>query len=416
MPSTRSSTRQGSSPNPGQDASTKAVTGTKRASDGPKPSPKRGKKAGDETAKEQKTIEETMLDKDSESAKAETEMNEIRNDKEEDQSTDEKKPGGDAPGAEDAPTVGDASQTEKKAEDDTEQPQGQNRSAVIYDPEREQAMPSNILEKGIIYFFFRARVGIEDPEGVNDVARSYIVLRPIALGAKLGEGPLEDAGNNRLLALPKKVLPTSNRDRFMVFVEKPKTTLQDLKENFISGSDYTTKTQGPRHTPSATPSGEGVYAISTTGRESHLSYFLTVPSEINEVQKELGLRERASFVVSAKNPEVRGPANARLPKPADYNKEIMDEFRGRGWMPMQPRILDYENAQVLLIGEEVGDLSKALEPTRKDEKEHKETPMEEMEQLEHEDEIRVHHLKGDDPIFEDLGLSSKDHAKLQTTW
>lgn len=72
----------------------------------------------------------------------------------------------------------------------------------------------------------------------------------------------------------------------------------------------------------------------------------------------------------------------------------MDEFRGRGWMPLQPRLLDYESAQVLLIGEEVGDISKALEPARKDEKEHKETPMEEMEKLEHEDEIRVNHLKG----------------------
>ncbi len=76
-------------------------------------------------------------------------------------------------------------------------------------------MPSTILEKGIIYFFFRGRVGIEEPQGVQDVARSYIVLRPLPLGAKLGEGPLEDLGNNRLLALPKKVLPVSHRDRFM---------------------------------------------------------------------------------------------------------------------------------------------------------------------------------------------------------
>lgn len=69
-----------------------------------------------------------------------------------------------------------------------------------------------------------------------------------------------------------------------------------------------------------------MYAITTTGRESHLSYILTVPSEINEVQKELGLRERASFVVSAKNPEVRGPANANLPNPADYDKELVHQF------------------------------------------------------------------------------------------
>lgn len=63
-------------------------------------------------------------------------------------------------------------------------------------------------------------------------------------------------------------------------------------------------------------------------------------------------------------------------------------------MPLQTRLLNYENAQILLIGEQVGEITKALEPTKKDEKEHKETPMEEMEKLEHEDELRVRHLKG----------------------
>ena len=72
-----------------------------------------------------------------------------------------------------------------------------------------------MLEKGIIYFFFRGRVDVEKPQGAQDIARSYLVLRPLPLGAKLGEGPLEDVGNCRLLALPKKVLPVSQDDRFM---------------------------------------------------------------------------------------------------------------------------------------------------------------------------------------------------------
>lgn len=214
MPSTRSSTRQDSSPKSSQEtsAATKAATGSKRASDGPKPTPKRGKKA-DGTAKEQKTIEETMLDKDPESAKADMEMTEAGDSKEE--NTHDKTSGGDAERAEDAPADVENSQEKEEVKEEGEKTQGQNGSAVIQDPEREDAMPSNILEKGIIYFFFRARVGIEDPQGVNDIARSYLVLRPLPLGAKLGEGPLEDGGNNRLLALPKKVLPVSRRDRFM---------------------------------------------------------------------------------------------------------------------------------------------------------------------------------------------------------
>jgi hypothetical protein len=119
-----------------------------------------------------------------------------------------------------------------------------NSDSVVEDPKREAAMPSSILEKGVIYFFFRGRVNIDEPQSVDDIARSYIVLRPLPLGAKLGEGLLEDAGNARLLALPKKVLPKSKRDRFMVFVEKANTSIKDLKNQFIAGSDYSTKTAG----------------------------------------------------------------------------------------------------------------------------------------------------------------------------
>ena len=38
------------------------------------------------------------------------------------------------------------------------------------------------------------------------------------------------------------------------------------------------------------------YAITSTGRESHLAYHLTVPSSIGEIQKELGLNEKGRYV------------------------------------------------------------------------------------------------------------------------
>ena len=73
---------------------------------------------------------------------------------------------------------------------------------------------------------------------------------------------------------------------------------------------------------------------------------------------------------------------------------ILEEFRSLRWMPLQPKLLDYENTQFLVIGSGVEDLSKATDQQAKDEKHHKDTPLEEMEKLEHEDEIRVEHLKG----------------------
>lgn len=164
--------------------------------------------------------------------------------------------------------------------------------------------------------------------------------------------------------------------------------------------------------------GEGVYAITSTSSksEAHLAYMLTIPKEPGELQEDVGIRSKGAFVMSLKNPSVKGPANATLSQPAEFPKDVMDAFRGRGWMPAEPKHLDYVNAQVLLIGEDI-DSSHALEATKKDqENDAKETPAEEMDKLEHEDEIRVSHLKGDDTVFADLGLSKSEYEGVSTTW
>ena len=284
--------------------------------------------------------------------------------------------------------------------------------------ERADIQPSNILEKGIIYFFTRGRVGVDDPAKVDDLQRSHFVLRPLPPGAKLTDGAIEDLENNRLIALPKKVFPKSSRDKFMAFVEKGKTTLQDLKENFFQGSEYNTKTVGVRHTPSVTPVAEGVYAITRAGDrdETHLAYMLTIPREPGEMQDDIGLSKKGSFVLSLKNPESKGPSYATLAEPAHFPKEFIEEFGTRSWLPAQPKHLDYPNAQILLIGENFDD-SHALDATAKDEKSDKtETPLEELEKLEGEDELRVEHLKGDDTVFDDLQISHNDYSSVPTTW
>jgi hypothetical protein len=212
----------------------------------------------------------------------------------------------------------DAAQSDSKKPDAPDISHGEG---AVKDDAREEETPSSILEKGIIYFFFRSRVNVDEPHDTKDIARGYMVLRPIPHGAKIGDGPIGDDGNCRLLALPKKILPRSGKDRFVVFVEKAKASLKELKDQFMSASDYATKTAGTSHRPAATPTGEGIYAITTTGRESHLAYILTIPAELGQVQKDIGLRERGSFVASIKNPEYKGPAYANFPKGPDYPKE-----------------------------------------------------------------------------------------------
>jgi uroporphyrinogen-III synthase len=204
-------------------------------------------------------------------------------------------------------------ETKAKPADDT---------AIEESSQREKKLPSSILEKGIIYFFTRNRVGIEDSDSVGDLQRTYFVLRPLPDGAKLVDGAIPDEGNNRLFALPKKTFPKSHRDRFMAFVEKTKTSIQDLKDNFFKGTEYDTKTAGTRHQQPVVTIGEGVYAITRTEDQStHLAYALTIPTELGEVQKDLGLRSQGSFIVSIKNPERGGPANAQLPKGPEFPKE-----------------------------------------------------------------------------------------------
>ncbi|KAI1306238.1 hypothetical protein F5Y03DRAFT_355264 [Xylaria venustula] len=310
---------------------------------------------------------------------------------------------------------------EKSDEEEGDNPQVQGlekKTGTAEEPRaREGVVPSNILEKGIIYFFFRGRVGIDEPSDVNEIQRSFMILRPLDKDAKLGEGTIQDKGNIRLIAIPKKVFPRSGRDRWIAFVEKSDSSLRTLKETFFPSSDYETKTAGTRHTPAATPAAEGVYAITTTGRESHLAYMITLPSELGQVQLELGLRETGSFIISTRNPQYDAPRGTSLPKGPDYPKEVLEEFRSLRWMPSQPHHLDYVNTQFLLVGESSG-IAKATEPQKEDDKEVKEKPEEELEKLEDEDAHRMEDLTEDDStaIFSDLGTLSKDYPSLKTTF
>lgn len=224
---------------------------------------------------------------------------------------------GDADGGDDRPDKSTADRSEAKTETE-------NTSAV--EPHgRNGSLPSNILEKGIVYFFFRGRVGIDNPERVSDIARSYMILRPLPKDAKLSNGPIGDSGNSRLIAIPKKVLPQSGQDKWIAIVEKTNVSFDELKKEFLAANDYETKTAGTRHTPAATPYGEGVYAITTTGRESHMVYMLTLPEKLGEVQTEIGLKEKGSWILSTRNPQYPAPQNTQLPEGPDFSKEASAE-------------------------------------------------------------------------------------------
>lgn len=97
-----------------------------------------------------------------------------------------------------------------------EQLKAESRSAVSVSLAREEKVEkSPIMEKGIMYFFFRPKVAVEHAASLEDVQRSYIVLRPLPLGAKLKDGKVQDEGNNRLIVVPKKKLPVRGYEKFL---------------------------------------------------------------------------------------------------------------------------------------------------------------------------------------------------------
>ncbi|BCR87840.1 uncharacterized protein ACHE_40404A [Aspergillus chevalieri] len=390
------------------------TTGTKRKGATEKaPESKKGKKGDKEPKKGPGENKEEVDQKAKEEEPPKPSHNEERVKEEEKEAKEEAK---EEKKDEGEPSKAGAEAEGKSAED--EKPSDRIEAGVRKSQEREEIVPSNILEKGIIYFFYRPRVNVEEPHSMKEVARSFVVLRPTPIGATIDgkQGSLEPGASCRLIVLPKKKFPTSARERDMAFVEKGGQSMRELKESFISGGKYETSTRGERTVEEARPYAEGVYAITSTKRASHLAYIITIPDELGSVQEDFGLRGRGSWIVQAKNPKFPGPASAQLPKKPEYPEEIHEKFADYRWVPLEPVFINYPNAQFLMIGEAQDELGKAAIAEPGGKKENQEQPGEELEKLEHENEERIEALQGDATVYQDLGLDAKNYPQVPTTW
>lgn len=199
---------------------------------------------------------------------------------------------------------------------------------------------ARILEEGQVYFVFRPRVEEEDPSGIDDVERFYMVLRP------QGNGPL------RLIVIGRKHLPDiGDHERSWGFVEAIAKDGKEL-ERGLRENTYDTKTRGERTQPAARAAGEGVYALVRDGSSTYLAYSLARPEKPGPVQKAFNIRTEGSFVLSVKNPEKGSPPGVGLSedRQADYPKSLQKVFRDRRFADEDPRLLDYEGAEVVLVG------------------------------------------------------------------
>ncbi len=200
---------------------------------------------------------------------------------------------------------------------------------------------TDYVEKGDIYFFYRPRVNVEKVQSLDDIQRLHVVLVP------------DDQETARLFLVGKKRLPEITRGQ-------SKSTAREWMMNDMTGKrkdigaalaplEYDTRTRGEQEQGEAIPVGEGRYAIVERDNGSRLAYRLTSPDKPGKAQEELGILAEASYVISVRNPslDVPGFPNAE----PDYPKRLRDKFADKRWIDIDDsKLLDYENAQFLLVG------------------------------------------------------------------
>lgn len=200
---------------------------------------------------------------------------------------------------------------------------------------------TNYVEKGEIYFFYRPKVNVETVQGIDDVQRLHVVLAP------------EHRQTVRLFLVGKKRLPE-------IIKGKPKSTAREWMMNDLTGEpkdigkalaplEYETKTRGEQEQGEAVPAGEGRYAIFARDNSSRLAYRLTSPGKPGKAQRELGILPEGSYIISVRNPAIDVPGFPHS-KP-DFPKKLEEKFADKRWIDVDdPKLLDYEKAQLLLIG------------------------------------------------------------------
>jgi hypothetical protein len=233
-----------------------------------------------------------------------------------------------------------------RASSDMNQRQEEEKEKQINDNNNE----AEILEQGDIYFFYRPKKAAEEVKGIEDVRRFFMVTAP-------EENSSNKSQLYRLFVIGKKSLPEVRRtearasERYWarvggIFKDANELTRELLSDEFRTGD-------------AARPVGEGKYAI-VKHHQNHteLAYILELPKEPGEAQKELGIEKEASYVISVINPKIPKPSN--LPtteEPPKYPQEVLNEFNEtENFVPLSKdtKFIDYQNAQIILIGAREG--------------------------------------------------------------
>jgi len=200
---------------------------------------------------------------------------------------------------------------------------------------------AELIEKGDIYFFYRPKVNKEKIASIDDMQRFYLVLVPD--GEEIGR--LFIVGKKRLPEIVKGESRSKTRQWMMnELTDKPEKIGEEFKP-----VRYKTKTRGRQVQGESIPIGEGRYALFEREGSTRLGYRLNRPSKPGKAQNELGILQEASFVISVRNPEVK--VRGFPESEPRYPKKLQKKFTDKRWIDVDdPKLLNYESAQMVLIG------------------------------------------------------------------
>lgn len=218
---------------------------------------------------------------------------------------------------------------------------------------------TQVLEKGDIFFFYRPKVGSEKVEDITDIRRFFMLTVPSTSEDKDGKNKDKEKRDKifyRLFVIGKKSLPeireteARRSERYWAKVGGIFTSPQELSKELLSDEF--------RQGDMARPVGEGKYAIVKHRDHAELAYILELPKEPGKAQEELGIEKEASYIVSVINPKIPVPKDfPSVEQPPQYPKSIMDEFNDSEnfvSLARNLKLIDYPNAQVILIGAKEG--------------------------------------------------------------
>lgn len=197
------------------------------------------------------------------------------------------------------------------------------------------------IETGEIHFFYRAKIDTGKPSDTDDLQRFYLALVP------------DDRKRARLFIVGRKQMPeihvgeSDPSERHWLLLSETGTA--DELGKALHPVRYDTKTRGERETPQAVPVGSGRYVIASRDDSTQLAYRLTAPETPGKAQKALNIEAEARYVVAVRNPSVKVPGFPDAEP--DYPKDVAEKFADERWIDVSDsRLLDHENAQLVLIG------------------------------------------------------------------